>query len=153
MISRRFALKTPLALLGLVSSLSAIDFKERYPKAWKVDSINQSAVILYGQKKFATLQKSDRIDIILPSGVIEDRNNITVGIESTLEAKSVALFQDANPQSLVAVFEINEQMILSYEVTIRMLFKGTIFAVIEDVNGQLYYARKYVDIVTLSCMA
>jgi len=152
MISRRMALKAPLALFGLVSPLMPIDFRERYPKAWKVDTINKAALTLYGEKKFATLQKSDRINLILSSGIVEDRDNITVGIESTLQAKSVALFQDTNPQSLVAVFEVNEQMVLSYEVTIRMLFKGTLFAVIEDINGQLYYARKYVDILTLSCM-
>lgn len=153
MISRRMALKAPLALFGLVSPLMAIDFKERYPKAWKAHTINKAALALYGEKKFATLRKSDKINLMLSNGIIKDRENITVGIESTLHAKSVALFQDANPQSLVAVFNVKEEMILSYEVTIRMFFKGTLFAVVEDIHGQLYYARKYVDIVTISCMA
>jgi hypothetical protein len=34
-----------------------------------------------------------------------------------------------------------------------MAFKGTVFAVVEGMDGRLYYTRAYVDILTMSCMA
>jgi hypothetical protein len=53
----------------------------------------------------------------------------------------------------VAVFHVSEDSIIEYELNIRMEFKGTVFAVLEGLDGQLYYTREYVDILTLSCMA
>ena len=70
-----------------------------------------------------------------------------------MKAKTVAIFQDANPESLVTIFHLHEDSIIEYEFNMRMAFKGTVFAVIEGLDGRLYYTRAYVDILTLSCMA
>ena len=70
-----------------------------------------------------------------------------------MKAKTVAIFQDVNLKSLVAVFHVSEDSIIEYELNIRMEFKGTVFAVLEGLDGKLYYTREYVDILTLSCMA
>jgi hypothetical protein len=108
---------------------------------------------LYGREKFATIQKSTDIELIVPTGVVKDREEIPITIRSPIKAKNLAIFQDGNPESLVAVFEISEESIIEYELNIRMQFKGTVFAVLEGVDGKLYYTRAYVDILTLGCMA
>ncbi|MEA2047651.1 MAG: thiosulfate oxidation carrier protein SoxY [Campylobacterota bacterium] len=122
-------------------------------KIWSASSINDAAMALYGREKFSTLQKSEEIEIIVPKGSILDRDNIIIGVSSRIKSNTVAIFQDANPQSLVAVFYVHEGSIVAYELTIRMEFKGTLFAVVEDLNGNLYYTRAYVDVLTMSCMA
>ncbi len=59
-----------------------------------------------------------------------------------MKAKTVAVFQDANPKSLVAVFHVNEDSMIAYELNIRMEFKGTVFAVLEGLDGKLYYTTR-----------
>ena len=130
-----------------------MDYRKYYPQAWDASSLNDAAMALYGRKKFSTLRKSKDVVLTVPSGIVEDRQNILIRVDTTIEAKTLALFQDVNPTSLVAVFNLTDQSVLPYEMYIRMERKGTLFAVVEGVNGSLYYDRKYVDILTMSCMA
>ena len=143
--------------LGFMTSLGnrllAMDYRKYYPKAWASSSLDDAAMALYGREKFSTLKKSKDVRLTVPAGIVSDRQNIAITIDTTIEAKTLAIFQDVNKTSLVAVFNVAEQYVLSYEIYIRMERKGTLFAVIEGLDGTLYYDRKYVDILTLSCMA
>jgi len=131
----------------------ATDSRTINVKAWKSSLLNDAALSLYGRKKFSTLQKSKKVKIGAPMGIIKDRNNIPIAIDTTIKAKTLSLFQDGNAKSLIAVFNLEENSIVAYELSIRMEMKGTIFAVVESMDGKLYYARKYVDILTMGCMA
>jgi hypothetical protein len=130
-----------------------VDYREDKPQAWKASTINEAAMALYGRDKFSTIQKSTEIELIVPTGIVKDREEIPVTIRTSMKAKTVALFQDVNPESLVAVFHVHEESIIDYEFNIRMAFKGTVFAVVEGIDEKLYYTRAYVDILTMSCMA
>lgn len=134
-------------------SVSALETKVRDSKIWTASSINDAAMALYGREKFSTLQKSEEIELIVPRGVIKNRENIEITVRTGMKCKSLAIFQDSNSRSLVAFFDIHDACIVDYEFNIRMEFKGTILAVIEDLNGNLYYTRAYIDIVTMRCMA
>lgn len=151
-MNRRHFLALGLGL-SCMTQAAAVDYRKRKPEAWRSSSINSAAMALYGREKFATIQKSEDIALVVPKGIVEDRENIPVTIRSVIKAKTVALFQDANPKSLVAVFHASEDSIIEYELNIRMEFKGTVFAVLEGLDGKLYYTREYVDMLTLSCMA
>lgn len=133
--------------------LLALETKIRDSSIWNASSINDAAMALYGREKFSTLQKSEEIELIVPRGVIKNRENIEITVRTGMKCKSLAIFQDAHSKSLVAFFDIHDGCIVDYEFNIRMEFKGTILAVIEDLNGNLYYTRAYIDIVTMSCMA
>lgn len=152
-MKRRQFLALGLFALPYIVKATSVDYREFKPEAWKASTLNEAAMALYGREKFSTIQKSAQIELSVPPGVIKDREEILVTIRSSITAKTVALFQDANPESLVAVFQLHENSVIDYELTIRMAFKGTLFAVIEDTHGKLFYARTYVDILTLSCMA
>ncbi|WP_373030123.1 thiosulfate oxidation carrier protein SoxY [Sulfurovum sp.] len=151
-MKRRHFLALGLCLLYMTQVL-AVDYRKRNPEAWTSSSLNNATMALYGREKFATIQKSADIELIVPKGVVDDRENIPVTIRSNIKAKTVAIFQDANPKSLVAVFHVSEDSIIEYELNIKMERKGTIFAVLEGLDGKLYYTREYIDILTLSCMA
>ena len=152
-MKRRQFLALGLCAVPYMAQASWVDYTKLKPNAWKASSINEAAMALYGREKFSTIKKSGEIELIVPGGIVKDREEIPVTIRSTMEAKTVAIFQDANPESLVAVFHLHENSIIEYEFNMRMAFKGTVFAVIEGVDERLYYTREYIDILTLSCMA
>ncbi len=152
-MKRRHFLALGFCVMPYMAQAVSINYRRRNLEAWKASSINDAAMALYGREKFATITKSADIALIVPKGVVEDRENIPVTIRSSIKAKTVALFQDANPKSLVAVFHVSEDSIIEYELNIKMEFKGTVFAVLEGLDGNLYYTREYIEVLTLSCMA
>lgn len=152
-MNRRHFLALGLCIAPYTKEALALDYRVHKPEAWQATSINDAAMALYGRGKFSTIRKSDQIELIVPKGTVKERENIPVAIRASMKAKTVAFFQDANPRSLVAVFHLSEESIIDYQFHINMQFKGTVFAVIEGLDGKLYYAREYIDILTLSCMA
>lgn len=143
-----------LALSTLSTSyLWGVDFRERSPEAWSSRKLSDAARKLYGNDKFATLQKSDKVQIEADKFIVPDAQQIPIKFKSDIEAKSVAIFQTANEQSLVAVFTLNKAMIIDYEVNIRMDMKGTLFVVVEGIDEKLYYSRHFIDVNEIRCMA
>lgn len=151
-MNRRHFLVLGFCIFPYTAELFAVDYRKRKPLAWKASSINDAAMALYGREKFATIQKSTDIELIVPKGTVRDPENIPIAIRSSIKAKSLAIFQDANPKSLVAVFDLGEESIVEYELNMRMAFKGTVFAVLEGTDGKLYYTREYIEVLLLSCM-
>lgn len=143
-----------LLLLFFTLGLSLLH-AEVYPKseAWKSANINTAATLLYGEKKFSHIKKSLNIELIAPKGIVRDQENIEIRVRTSIPAKSMAIFQNANSSALVALFSLNTFGHTDIEIPIRMEKKGTVFAVIESMSGVLYYARAYIDVLCLPCMA
>ena len=133
--------------------LEAKDYRISKPLAWRGLTLNYSAISLYGKNKFSTIQKSNKIELIVPKITISDKENISIKITSTLKAKSLAIFKDKSPYHLIAIFDLNDKSIIDYELNIRLDIKNTIFSVIEGVDGQLYYKRAFIDILCLACVS
>lgn len=152
-MKRRHFLVWGLCVFPYAVQALSVDYRKSRPEAWTVSSINDAAMALYGRETFATIQKSAEIELIVPKPIANDPQNIPISIRSGIKAKTVAIFQDANPKSLVAVFHVGKEDIVAYELTIKMDFKGTLFGVVEGIDGKLYYTRQYIDILTMSCMA
>lgn len=142
-----------LFLLLNVLTLNAENYHLTHAKAWKADTLNNAAMALYGEKKFSTIKKSLQIELFTPKGLVEDAQRIPIRIRSNIPAKSIAIFQDANPRALVAVYHVNNFDKIDLEMTITMEKKGTVFAVIESMSGILYYKREFVEVLCLPCMA
>lgn len=139
--------------LLVFAPLYAQEVTREYAKAWKAKSLNAAATALYGKEKFATIQKSDRVKLFVSKHLIENPQNIPVGVQSDIVAKRVAIFQDTDAKALVAVIKVPYKQEIDIEIPIRMETKGTIFAVVEGVDGRLYYTRAYADVLCLPCMA
>jgi len=135
------------------SSLQAIDFREEKPFAWNESHLNDAALALYGKELFSTLQKSKQIEIEAPNYMISKSWEIPINVKTDIPAKSVALFVTGNQQSLLAVFTIHPNSIVNYGLNIRVEMSGTLFAVVEGLDGRLYYRRHYLDVSRMSCMA
>ncbi len=152
-MKRRHFLALGFCVVPYMTQVLAADHRKSNPEAWKSSSINDAAMALYGREKFATIQKSADIELVVPGAIVKDPENIPITIRSNIKAKTIAIFQDANPKSLVAVFDVHDDSIIAFELNIKMEFKGTVFAVLEGLDGKLCYARQYIDVLSLSCMA
>lgn len=142
--------KGSIIALLLLSNLVAHNNPE---KVWQISDLNTATMALYGREAFSHIQKSDRITITAPTAIAQDPLNVPIGIKSDIKAKSVAIFQDANPKSLTAIIDTDENSTIDYELNIIMERKGTVFVVIEGLDGQLYYKRAFIYVICLPCMA
>lgn len=133
--------------------LFGLDLKNLKPSVWEAKKLNDAAIEVYGEEKFATLQKSNDIVIEAEKALVRDSRQIPIRIQTDIDAKSVSIFQTANDQSLVAVFEIQKEMIVDYELNIRMDRKGTLFVVVEATDNRLYYTRQFIDVSAFKCIA
>jgi len=145
------SLKKTLLFLGLLSS--TVYAHKNPDKVWKISDLNAATMALYGREAFSHIQKSDRITVTAPTAIAEDPRNVPIGIKSDIKAKSVAIFQDANPKSLTALIETDAHSIIDYEMNIIMERKGTVFVVVEGLDGQLYYKRAFIYVICMPCMA
>lgn len=152
-MNRRHFLVMGFCAAPYMLQVMAADYLRSNPDAWEASSIDTAALALYGKDEFSTIQESAEIELVVPTVSIVDSQMIPIALRSKMQARSVAVFQDTNPKSLVAVFKVGKEAIVEYEFTMRMDIKGTLFAVLEDLDGRLHYARKYVDIVALSCIS
>lgn len=134
-MDRRKFLGLGLAAIALVpmTKLNATDFRKEKPDAWKATTPADAIKALYGDAK----PEEKGVNIKAPK-LAENGGKIPVVVKSDIDAKSVALFQDSNPRSLVAVWTIPEGGIVDFSVTMKMKKSGKITAVVEGKDGKLY---------------
>jgi len=148
MINRRNFLGLGLGALAVSmapSTLSAIDFRKEKPKAWTATKVDEAVKELFGKAATA----SDKVKLKAPD-IAENGAVIPVTVSSDLAGSKVAIFQDANPESTVAVFTVPKGGIIDYSVRIKMAKTGNVTAIIEE-NGNLYSASKEVKVTIGGC--
>ena len=136
-----------LALSAIPTGLSAKDYRELKPKAWTAHTTDDAIKALYGNKK---MKESKKIKLKLPK-VAANGGAVPVKFSTKLNAKTVALFQDANPEAAVAVYTVSKYDMKDYEVRIKMGKSGTVTVVVEGTNGKLYYAKQYLEVAAGGC--
>jgi len=138
------ALATAIAIIP--SQLSAIDFRETKPSSWAAHNVDDAIKALYGD--ISVIESG--ITITTPK-LASNGGAVPVNISSSIDAKSVALFQDANPEATVAVFTIQEGAIVDYDIKIKMGKSGTITAIIEGRDGKFYAGKRTLDVALGGC--
>ncbi len=121
------------AALIPATALNAVDFRSTKPDAWKATTPADAIKGLYGDIK----PEEKGVKIKAPK-LAENGGAIPIVITSDIEAKSVALFQDANPRSAVAVWTVPEGGIVDYSLKIKMRKTGKLTAIIEGKDGKFY---------------
>lgn len=126
------------------TTLSAVNYRETKPKAWDAKKVDAAISEVFGTSATMDGKVKLKAPDIAENGAV---------IPVTVSAKSgskVAIFQDANPESLVAVFDVPKGGILDYSVRIKMMKTGNVVAVVED-GGKLYKASKEVKVTIGGC--
>lgn len=134
-----------VAVSMVPSQLSAIDFRKTMPKAWDAKKVDDGMKEIFGSSKTTVAKVKLKAPDIAENGAV-----IPVTVSSKLEGSKVAIFQDANPESTVAIFTVPKGGIIDYSIRIKMAKTGTVTAVVES-NGKLYAASKLVKVTIGGC--
>jgi len=128
------------------ASLSALDFRATKPDVWTAKTVNDGIAKLFG--KVAT--PNDAIKLTIPK-VASNGGQIPVDIATDIPAKTVALFQDANPESAIMVWNVVEGSVVDYSLKIKMKKSGSMTVVVEGKDGKLYSTTKSLDVALGGC--
>ena len=127
--------------------LHAKDYRLTNPEAWKTTTIEDTIVKLYGTKKM----KSDSRVFIRAPQVASNGGAVPLQIETSIDAKSIAVLQDVNPTSLVAVYSVTAYSIPSYTLKIKLVSSGTVVVVVEGKDGKLYTNSQRIEVALGGC--
>jgi sulfur-oxidizing protein SoxY len=143
---RKFLSVSMVAAAVLPASLSAIDFRATKPDTWTAHTVEDAIKALYGDIK----PEEKGVAVKAPK-VASNGGAIPVTIESDIAAKTVALFQDANPEATVAVFSVAEGGIVDYMMKIKMKKSGKITAIVEGTDGKFYVGTQSLEVALGGC--
>jgi sulfur-oxidizing protein SoxY len=143
---RKFLSLSMVAAAVLPASLSAIDFRATKPDAWTAHTVADAIKALYGDIK----PEEKGVKVKAPK-VASNGGQIPVTVESDIDAKTVALFQDANPEAAVCVYDVQEGSIVDYQCKIKMKKSGTITAILEGKDGKFYTGKVTLEVALGGC--
>jgi len=145
---RKFLSLSGLAAFAAMApaQLSAEDYRATKPDVWTAHTVDDSITKLYG----TTTTIEEGVKLTAPD-VASNGGAIPVDFSSDIDAKSVAVFQDANPESAVIVYTIHENSIINFSIKMKMKASGTITVVVEGRDGKLYSAKKTLDVALGGC--
>lgn len=135
------------AILAPVTDLKAEDFRATKPNAWTQEHSAEAIKEMYGS---AGLKETKEIKFTAPK-LAENGGSIPIGIKSNLDLESIAIFQDANPRSAVAVFTIPKGGIIDYDFRIKMRKTAVVTIVAKGRDGVLYTTSKEIDVSIGGC--
>jgi sulfur-oxidizing protein SoxY len=136
------------AVAMIPASVSAIDFRKTKPSAWR----GPNATTIEGSMKelFGTSDTTESKVKLKAPDIAENGAVVPIEIKSKLAGKTVAVFQDADPEATVAVFTVPANGLIEYKLRIKMAKTGKIVAVV-NVDGKLYSASKSVKVTAGGC--
>ena len=137
------------AVAAMVPAANAEDFRATKPTVWTAHTVDDAVMAMYGTK--ATIESG--VTVTMPD-VAANGGAVPVNIKSSIDAKSVALFQNANPESAVAAFTIHENSIINYDLKIKLKSDGTpitVTAIVEGKDGKLYSGTKTLTVALGGC--
>ncbi len=135
-----------LALSVVPASVKAEDYRKSKPTVWTAHSVEDAMENLYGTSE--TIEEG--VTLVAPD-VAANGGAVPVSVTSDIDAKSVAIFQDANPESAVCVFDIGEYGVVDFSIKMKMKESGAVTVVVQGKDGKLYSATKDMDVALGGC--
>ena len=134
------------ALVAVPASVRAEDFRKSKPTMWTAKTVDEAMKAMYG----TTATVAEGVTVVAPD-VASNGGAVPVDVKSDIAAKSVAIFQNVNPESAVIVYDLNDYSIIDFSIKIKMKASGTITAVVEGKDGKLYSGSKTLDVALGGC--
>ncbi len=148
-----FGVLAMATLPATLSAFSSIDFRATKPDAWKAKTVADAIKGLYGDIK---PEASDKVKVKAPK-VAANGGAVPVSVKTDIPAKTVAVFQDMNPESAVAVFNIPDGAIVDYGFKIKLKAtdenggNGTVTAIVEGKDGKFYKGTVSLNVAKGGC--
>jgi sulfur-oxidizing protein SoxY len=143
---RKFMSLSIVAAAVLPASLSAVDWRATKPDTWTAHTVADAIKAQYGDIK----PEETGVSVKAPK-VASNGGAIPVTVSSDIAAKTVAVFQDANPEATVCVFDVQEGGIVDYMMKIKMKKSGTITAIVEGTDGKFYVGKVTLEVALGGC--
>ena len=135
-----------VAIAAMTVSLSATDYRAEKPEAWTAKDVPTAIKALYGN----ITPVDDKIKLKAPK-VASNGGAIPVSVKTDIPAKSIAIFQDANPEAAVAVFTVPEGAEADFALKIKMKESGSITAIVEGTDGKFYSKKLTLEVALGGC--
>lgn len=146
-MERRKFLGLGLAAVALApATLSALDYRKEKPAAWTAQKVDEAIKALYGDIK----AEETGIKLNVPK-IASNGGAVPVKVKSDIAMKSLTILQDANPESAVATFTMDENTIVDLMVKIKMGESGSITIIGEGQDGKFYSATKKLEVALGGC--
>ena len=148
---RKFLSLSGLAAVAAMtpSAANAVDFRKTKPTVWTAHTVEDGIAAMYGTA--ATTESG--IKITMPD-VAANGGAVPINIKSDIDAKSIAIFQDANPESAVAAFTVHANSIIDYDLQIKLKSDGTpitVTVIAEGKDGKLYSGKNTLTVALGGC--
>ncbi len=134
------------AIAAMPAIVSAKDERKEKPDAWTAKTVKDAVEKLYG-----TITPVEKGVKVKAPKVASNGGQIPVTVKSDIEAKSVAVFQNVNPEKLVAVFDVPEGQPVDFSFKIKMKKSGTITAIVEGKDGKYYKGAQTLEVALGGC--
>ncbi|MEN8728005.1 MAG: thiosulfate oxidation carrier protein SoxY [Sulfurovum sp.] len=135
-----------VAVAAMTVSLSATDYRAEKPDAWTAHTVPTAIKALYGE-----ITPADGDIKLKAPKVASNGGSIPVSVSTDIPAKSVAIFQDANPEAAVVVFTVPEGAAADFALKIKMKKSGTITAIVEGKDGKFYSTKLALEVALGGC--
>ncbi len=148
-MERRKFLSLTLGALVLAvapASVRAEDYRKLKPTVWTAHTVEDAIKNMYGTTK--TIEEG--VKLTAPK-VASNGGAVPVNFSTKIPAKTIAVFQDANPEAAVCVMSIGKHDVTDYAIKIKMGKSGTITVVVEGLDGKLYSAKQSLDVALGGC--
>jgi len=145
-----------LALSVVPASVRAEDFRKSKPAVWSAHTVDDAIKAMYGttdliENDSVFLKAAGEAYNSGKKAVASSGGAIPVNFSTDISAKTIAVFQDANPESAVIVYTVNKYSVNNYDIKIKMGKPGTITVVVEGQDGKLYAAKQTLDVALGGC--
>ena len=145
---RKFLTLSVATALTLPMMALATDYRVEHPTAWTAKKVNDAVKALYGD---VILIESKDVVVKAPKVAT---GAVPITIQISIQAKSVSLFQDVNPESAVATWSVPEGGIVDYRLKIKLKQTdkpAVVSVVVEGMDGNFYTAHTLVTVAGATC--
>jgi len=133
-------------LAAVPASVRAEDFRKSKPTVWTAHTVEDAMKAMYG----TTETVAEGVKVVAPD-VASNGGAVPVDVTSDIKGKTLAIFQNVNPESAVIVYDLNEYSIIDFSIKMKMKGSGTITAVVQGEDGKLYSGSKTLDVALGGC--
>ncbi len=134
------------ALAAVPASVRAEDFRKSKPTVWTAHTVEDALKAMYGTSALV----KEGVTVNAPD-VASNGGAVPVDVKSDIDAKTVMILQNVNPESAVIVYEMTPYSIIDFSIKIKMKKSGTITAVVQGKDGKLYSGSKTLDVALGGC--
>ncbi len=147
---------TLLVAAVVPASIVAEDYRKTKPKAWTIKNDEKSKEpSLKGTEEamkeiFGKTDATEGSINLKAPDIAENGAVVPISISTKLNATKIAVFQSANPEATVAVFDVPKNAIPNYSLRIKMQQTGVV-TVVAEADGKLYKTSKIVKVTIGGC--